>query len=127
MKHSIFNKKRIAVCISAILATGLSSQLYAAEAEAEKAQAGNKNEAIEVIEVTGIMSSLTRSMSVKRNTSGVVDVISAEDMGKFPDTNLAESLQRITGVTVSRSNGEGSQITVRGFGPNLVLQWYLQI
>jgi len=121
MKHSIFNKKRIAVCISAILATGLSSQLYAAEAEAEKAQAGNKNEAIEVIEVTGIMSSLTRSMSVKRNTSGVVDVISAEDMGKFPDTNLAESLQRITGVTVSRSNGEGSQITVRGFGPNFNL------
>jgi TonB-dependent receptor len=123
MKHSIFNKKRIAVCISAILATGLSSQLYAAEAEAEKAQveAGNKNEAIEVIEVTGIMSSLTRSMSVKRNTSGVVDVISAEDMGKFPDTNLAESLQRITGVTVSRSNGEGSQITVRGFGPDFNL------
>ena len=44
-------------------------------------------------------------------------------MGKFPDTNLAESLQRITGVSVSRSNGEGSEITVRGFGPefNLVM------
>jgi iron complex outermembrane receptor protein len=121
MKHSIFNKKRLAVCISAILATGLSSQLYAAETEAEKAKSTEKEAAIEVIEVTGIMSSLTRSMSVKRNTSGVVDVISAEDMGKFPDTNLAESLQRITGVSVSRSNGEGSQITVRGFGPNFNL------
>jgi TonB-dependent receptor len=121
MKHSIFNKKRLAVCISAILATGLSSQLYAAEAEAEKVKDSAKSAPIEVIEVTGIMSSLTRSMSVKRNTSGVVDVISAEDMGKFPDTNLAESLQRITGVTVSRTNGEGSQITVRGFGPDFNL------
>lgn len=53
--------------------------------------------------------------------SGVVDAISAEEMGKFPDTNLAESLQRITGVSVSRSNGEGSQITVRGFGPEFNL------
>jgi TonB-dependent receptor len=123
MKHSIFNKKRLAVCISAVLATGLSSQLYAAETEADKVnEKGNKKEAVmEVIEVTGIMSSLTRSMSLKRNAPGSVDVISAEDMGKFPDTNLAESLQRITGVSVSRSNGEGSQITVRGFGPEFNL------
>tara|TARA_R110002167_G_scaffold34573_1_gene110325 strand:+ start:116945 stop:119935 length:2991 start_codon:yes stop_codon:yes gene_type:complete len=120
MKHSIFNKKRLAVCISAILATGLSSQLYAAETE-KTAKIEKEEPAIEVIEVTGIMSSLSRSMSVKRNSSGVVDVISAEDMGKFPDTNLAESLQRITGVSVSRSNGEGSQITVRGFGPDFNL------
>ena len=120
MKHSIFNKKRLAVCISAILATGLSSQLYAAETE-KTAKIEKEEPAIEVIEVTGIMSSLSRSMSVKRNSSGVVDVISAEDMGKFPDTNLAESLQRITGVSVSRSNGEGSQITVRGFGPQFNL------
>jgi TonB-dependent receptor len=119
MKHSIFNKKRLAVCISAILATGLSSQLYAAETEQVKTS--EKEAEIEVIEVTGIMSSLSRSMSAKRNSSGVVDVISAEDMGKFPDTNLAESLQRITGVSVSRSNGEGSQITVRGFGPDFNL------
>jgi TonB-dependent receptor len=51
-----------------------------------------------------------------------VDAISAEDIGKFPDANLAESLQRITGVSISRSRGEGSQVTVRGFGPeyNLV-------
>ena len=52
----------------------------------------------------------------------MVDAISAEDIGKFPDTNLAESLQRITGVSISRVNGEGSQVTVRGFsgGFNLV-------
>ncbi|NQZ23268.1 MAG: TonB-dependent receptor [Colwellia sp.] len=120
MKHSNFSKKRLAVCISAILAASLSSQLYAAETE-NKATIKKDDTAIEVIEVTGIMSSLTRSMALKRNASGVMDVISAEDMGKFPDTNLAESLQRITGVSVSRSNGEGSQITVRGFGPEFNL------
>ncbi|WP_437403784.1 TonB-dependent receptor plug domain-containing protein, partial [Alteromonas macleodii] len=45
----------------------------------------------------------------------VVDAISAEDIGKFPDTNLAESLQRITGISISRNNGEGSQVTARPF------------
>ena len=124
MKHSKYSKKRLAVCISAILASGISNQLFAAETEQvnnaplSKAQ---KEDEIEIIEVTGIMSSLTRSMALKRDASGVMDVISAEDMGKFPDTNLAESLQRITGVSVSRSNGEGSQITVRGFGPDFNL------
>jgi TonB-dependent receptor len=70
----------------------------------------------EEIVVTGIKASLQAAMDIKRDSAGVVDAISAEDMGKFPDTNLAESLQRITGVSISRSNGEGSQITVRGFG-----------
>jgi TonB-dependent receptor len=75
------------------------------------------------IVVTGIRASLRQSMDIKRNAQGVVDAISAEEMGKFPDTNLAESLQRITGVSIDRSNGEGSFVTVRGFGPeyNLVI------
>lgn len=55
-------------------------------------------------------------MDIKRDSAGVVDAISAEDMGKFPDTNLAESLQRTTGVSINRVNGEGSEVTVRGFG-----------
>ncbi len=72
----------------------------------------------EEVLVTGIRASIEAAMDIKREASGVVDAISAEDMGKFPDTNLAESLQRITGVSISRSDGEGEQITVRGFGPN---------
>ena len=77
----------------------------------------------EDIVVTGIRASLRQSMNIKRNAQGVVDAISAEDIGKFPDTNLAESLQRITGVSIDRQSGEGSKVTVRGFGPdfNLVL------
>lgn len=76
----------------------------------------------EEIVITGIRASLQAAVDIKRDAQGVVDAISAEDIGKFPDTNLAESLQRITGVSIDRSNGEGSTVTVRGFGPeyNLV-------
>jgi TonB-dependent receptor len=71
----------------------------------------------EVIVEGGIRASLKKSMDIKRDTAGVADAISAEDMGKFPDTNLAEALQRITGVSIDRDRGEGSKVTVRGFGP----------
>ncbi len=79
-------------------------------------------EVIEEIVTVGIRGSLMRSMDIKRGSTGVVDAISAEDIGKFPDQNLAESLQRITGVSIDRERGEGQQVTVRGFGPeyNLV-------
>ena len=78
---------------------------------------------LDEIVVTGIRSSLESSMRLKRDAQGVVDGIVAEDIGKFPDTNLAESLQRISGVSIDRSIGEGSKVTVRGVGPdyNLVL------
>ncbi|RFB04932.1 TonB-dependent receptor [Parvularcula marina] len=77
----------------------------------------------DVVVARGIRQSLEASSDIKRNSRGVVDAITAEDIGKFPDTNLAESLQRISGVSISRSLGEGSRVTVRGFGPdfNLVL------
>ena len=73
-------------------------------------------EAVEEVVVTGYARSLSAALDIKRETSGVMDAISAEDIGKFPDTNLAESLQRITGVSVNRVNGEGSEVTIRGFG-----------
>src|SRR5687767_8865611 len=78
---------------------------------------------LEEVVVTGIRGSLTSSMEIKRDAFGVVDGIVAEDIGKFPDTNLAESLQRIPGVSIDRNIGEGSRVTVRGVGPdfNLVL------
>src|SRR6185503_1742846 len=82
------------------------------------------SEPLEEVIVTGIRGSLTSSMNLKRDSQGVVDGIVAEDIGKFPDTNLAESLQRISGVSIDRSAiGEGQRVTVRGVGPdfNLVL------
>ena len=77
---------------------------------------------LEEVIVTGMRVSLQKSMEIKRDSTGVVDAINAEDIGKFPNTNVAESLQRIPGVAIDRQNGEGAQVTVRGFGPeyNLV-------
>ncbi|ALS97115.1 TonB-dependent receptor [Lacimicrobium alkaliphilum] len=72
---------------------------------------------VEVISVTGIKSSLVRAMDIKQGSDNIVDAISAEDIGKFPDQNVAESLQRITGVSIDREGGEGQLVTVRGMGP----------
>ena len=80
-----------------------------------------KSEPLEEVVVTGLRASLEASMDIKRTAVGVVDAITAEDMGKFPDTNLAESLQRITGISIDRRNGEGAQVTARGFGPQFNL------
>lgn len=101
-----FNKSLLAKSITLLLSATTVTSVLAQEPKKE----------IEVIEVRGIRSSMQESMSVKRDAIGVVDAISAEDIGKFPDTNLAESLQRITGVSISRNNGEGAEVTVRGFG-----------
>jgi TonB-dependent receptor len=86
---------------------------FAAPGFAQDVAGGDESNAIVV---TGIRASLERSMDIKRNADGVVDAITSEDIGKFPDTNLAEAMQRITGVSINRVNGEGSQITARGFG-----------
>lgn len=103
-----FNKKILATSIlTAIGSMTVSTIAYAEESAVNE---------VEVITVTGIRGSLLRAMDVKRSADGIVDAISAEDMGKFPDTNLAESLQRITGVSIDRASGEGSKVTVRGFG-----------
>lgn len=77
---------------------------------------------MEEVVVMGIRSSLISSATMKREAQGVSDGIVAEDIGKFPDTNLAESMQRITGVSIDRTSiGEGSRVTVRGVGPDFNL------
>ena len=109
------------------IAAGLLVALYGASALAQddqtSSEAGASDEALEEVVVTGLRYSLKRSMDLKRSDDGVMDAITAKDMGAFPDTNLAESLQRITGVSIDRERGEGKYVTVRGFGPafNLVL------
>lgn len=104
------------------LAVGVALALGATAAPTS-AVAQSADEPIEEIVTVGIRGSLRASADIKRQSDGVVDAITAEDIGNFPDTNLAESLQRITGVSIDRERGEGSRVTVRGFGPqfNLVL------
>ncbi|WP_374471119.1 TonB-dependent receptor [Phenylobacterium sp.] len=76
---------------------------------------------VEELVVTGIRASLQQSITAKREAQSVVEVISAEDVGKFPDKNVAESLQRVTGVTITRDFGEGERVAIRGTAPNLNL------
>ena len=95
------------------------ASLTLSAANAQTAPAADEN--MEVIEVRGLISSLKRSFSDKKEALIVSDGISAEDVGKFPDQNVAESLQRITGVSIDRSGGEGQLISVRGFGPQFNL------
>jgi len=70
-----------------------------------------------VVTVLGLKQKLISSIARKRSADHVVETIVADEIGKFPDANLAESLQRLPGVSISRSHGEGYQVTVRGFGP----------
>src|SRR5687767_6128941 len=89
----------------------------AIQAQESGAASANTGQLEEVV-VTGIRESLQRNLDMKREATGVVDVISAEDIGKFPDSNVAASLQRVPGVSIQRAGtrGEPEGITVRGFG-----------
>ena len=116
---------RLVVGASVLAISAVSGSAFAQDANANAGgltqdQPGDTADASDIV-VTGIRASLRQALDIKRDSQGVVDAISAEDIGKFPDTNLAESLQRITGVSIDRSNGEGSLVTVRGFGPEFNL------
>jgi TonB-dependent receptor len=80
--------------------------------------AAPSEDASQEIVITGLRGSLQRNLDIKRAAAGVVDAISSEDIGKFPDSNVAASLQRVPGVSIQRSGqrGEPTGITVRGFG-----------
>ena len=102
--------------IGAAVAIALLRQ--AAPADAQAASTAGSREIEEVV-VTGIRASIRESLETKRESVGVVDAISAEDVGKFPDKNLAEALQRVPGVVINREFGEGERVNLRGLGANL--------
>lgn len=72
----------------------------------------------EDIVVTGIRRTIQQSIDIKRNSINSVDSITTEDIGKLPDQNVAESLQRVPGVTIERNRGDGQFVSVRGLGPD---------
>ena len=99
----MFQKKTLSLSIAMIAALG---SAYVAAAEDDQ---------VEEIIVTGIRGSLTQALDVKRNNTQIVDAIVAEDIGKFPDNNVIEAMQRITGVQVTnRASGEVAGISIRG-------------
>lgn len=108
MRHNKINKCALAVKMSLLVGSAVLAAPTLAQEEAAKEQQ------VEVIEVRGIRASQEANLNAKRFSNTIVDVVTAEDIGKFPDKNVAESLSRITGVGVSREFGEGEKITVRG-------------
>ncbi|HEY5799059.1 MAG TPA: TonB-dependent receptor [Burkholderiaceae bacterium] len=99
--------RKIALCLVTSTSALTLGSVYAQTAPAQEPQ---------TVQVTGLRASLESALNTKRLDNGIIDVIKAEDMGKFPDTNLAESLQRVPGVVIDRDAGEGRAITVRGLG-----------
>ncbi|ATC80836.1 TonB-dependent receptor plug domain-containing protein [Pseudoalteromonas agarivorans] len=101
-----------------ILVGAVSGTFILASSPIHAAQSDKVQQEMEAITVTGYRSNLARSKELKKNAIGSQDSILAEDIGEFPDANLAESLQRVPGVSISRDSGEGRQISLRGLGPN---------
>jgi len=104
--------------------------LVAMTAAPAVAQQTVTNNNVESVTVTGLISSLQKNLDIKRDATGLVDAISAEDVGKFPDVDIAAALQHVPGVTISRgassiggvstSTGNATSITIRGLGPQFV-------
>ncbi|WP_350433274.1 TonB-dependent receptor [Shewanella sp. H8] len=107
----------------ATLTALLSMPTFAADTEAQTKATQTDVEAseIEVIAVRGIFGSLKAANLLKRTDDRIVDVIVAEDIGKLPDNNIAEALQRITGVSIESDFGVGESVTIRGVSENLIL------
>src|SRR5689334_22595891 len=110
MNQSFLTGLKCATSLTAI-AAGLIMVSGAARAQGQQAEA---------VTVTGIRGSLESAAAIKRDASQVIDTITAEDVGKFPDKDIGEALQRVTGVQITRSSGgEGSTVTIRGGDPNM--------
>jgi TonB-dependent receptor len=109
----------IAIATAACWASAAVAQTAAQTATqpaAEHAQADDQVDTSNEIVVTGLRGSLESALNIKRQSNDIVDVINAQDMADFPDANVAESLQRIPGISIERDAGEGRNITVRGLG-----------
>jgi hypothetical protein len=106
--RTFYPRSKLAVAIAACLA---STATFAQDQDATTQE-------LEEVVVTGFRGSLNTALAQKREETAAIDVIASEDIGKFPDSNLAESMQRVPSVALSRGDGgEGKNISVRGLGP----------
>ena len=114
MNKNRFRKNPVFSAMIVALSCSTSSLAFAQEVQTEDTTA----EDYEIIEVSGFRGALNRALFEKRSAVTSKETILSEDIGKFPDLNIAESLQRVPGVAISREGGEGRQITLRGLGPD---------
>ena len=108
---------------AAITAALVTATLLPAAAFAQQATDNPQADAttLDGVTVTGYRYAIEKSLDQKRDANAIVDVVNAEDIGKFPDKNVADALQRVPGVIVSRSGGEGKNVSVRGLSSELTL------
>ena len=91
--------------------------------QTDASQTGAPQQATDLdkVTVTGYRYSIEQSLDQKREANAVVEVVTAEDVGKFPDKNVADALQRVPGVIITRDGGEGKNVSVRGLSSELTL------
>ncbi|MGO8974061.1 MAG: TonB-dependent receptor [Steroidobacteraceae bacterium] len=89
-----------------------------AQVSSSNTATGPAGEELQEVTVTGIRAGVDAAIKIKRNSDDIVEAVSAEDIGKLPDTSIAESLARLPGLTTQRSDGRDSDISIRGFGPD---------
>lgn len=114
MRPSTFKKSVLATNIAILLGGAVSVGAVAAEAPVDTAN-------IEKIEVRGIRASNKANINEKRFSNAVVDAVTAEDIGKLPDSDVGQALGRVPGVTVGRAFGQGSSVSIRGTDPLMTL------
>ena len=124
MKALRLSKMTIAVQSAMLLTASMSMPTFSQEVKKDlptnkNSEKNLKDEEIEVIQVTGIRSSLRENLNNKRYSDVIVDSINTEDIAKNPDKNMAEALQRVAGVQIERQFGEGSKVSIRGTSPEL--------
>ena len=117
IRHDLL--KSAASALALISAASAARAQDAPDSQTEEAQAGEAAADEEEIVVTGIRQSIRAAIDLKRDLDVVADVITAEDIGKFPDKNVAEALQRVPGIVINREFGEGERVSLRGTAPNL--------
>lgn len=117
----MFKQTPVAAAVALALAGGVAIPVLAQDAAPAATPPTQPAQPVQQVEVTGIRASMARSLAVKRNATANVEVITAEDVGKMPDKNLADSLQRLPGVAVRTDYDEAEKVSMRGTNPDMSL------
>ncbi len=129
MSHRIEKRARRASRAAMMTAVSLPAMMYGATASAQQAPTASSSAAaqnsatsgtLEEVIVTGFRASLQSALENKRKSTQIIESIAPEDIGKMPDQNVSESLQRLPGVSINRSGGKGTQVLINGLGNNLI-------
>lgn len=120
--NTLFRVNKLSSAIVCAMMGGvLGAPIALAQEEQDAVETQEANaEALEEVTVTGYRASLKAAADLKRDDSRIIDAVVAEDIGKLPDNNIAEALQRVTGVSINREYGVGSEVSIRGFPQNRV-------